>query len=343
MRSGKKSFPGGSNASLFWLLALAVGHLGLLWYFKYHNQRLGLNEFRVEYPGNIINLIIFGLIILGIIVVRFVKGTPYQKIFSTGIKLAIFSACLMVAARITSLNIFTFPNEYYSGQPLKKIVIGALYFTSLGIQLFTLTYLWLRILRVGEHLVLRSLMHSVLIFCIMIMAAYWFDIRIPQKAPNEKEYEVGVVMGAAVWSQNKPSPVLISRIQKAIKMYEAKRIKKIQLTGANAPGEISEADAAFNYIKNYDIPLNDVWLEKQTTSTTEQIRFIKNTLAVNHELKHICVISDSYHANRIEQIGKFYNLNIQIVGAEIKLGLEKKIAYHLRESIALLIFWLFGL
>jgi len=339
-KKGKFKF---RETELLSILGLLVLHLGLLWYFKYHNQHLNLEEFRLGYPGNIVNLIIVLTIAIELVVLRFIKGTAYITVYKRGIVFGFISIFLLLVARALSLDYFDFPKAYWIGQPAKKVAVACMYLGGLGIQIFSISYLWFKLFKVENRFFIRGFSQSILIFILILSIVALYDIREPRAGKAKEKYEVGVVLGAAVWSKNKPSPILVTRVNKAIELFQNKSIENIQLTGSNAPGEISEADAAFNYIKDFDIPLNNVWIEKQTTSTTEQIRFVKNSLALDHELPKICVVTDTYHMNRVDQIAKFYNLDISIIGASIHLSPEKKIAYHFRESFGLLIFWLFGL
>jgi vancomycin permeability regulator SanA len=339
-KKGKFKF---REVELFSLLGLLTLHMALLWYFKYHNQHLSFEEFRLSYPGNIINLIVFLTITIELILLRFIKGTSYIVVYKRGIVICCISMCILLFARAFSLNYFEFPKEYWIGQPAKKVAVVCMYLASLGMQLFSISFLWFKLFKVENRFFIRGSFQTVMIFLLILSVVALYDVKEPRREKSKGKYEVGVVLGAAVWSNNKPSPILVTRVNKAIELYQNKSIANIQLTGSNAPGEISEADAAFNYIKDFDIPLNNVWLEKQTTSTTEQIRYIKNSLMVDHELQRICVITDAYHMNRVEQIARFYNLDIAIIGAPIHLSPEKKAAYHFRESFGLLVFWLFGL
>ncbi|MFN3478156.1 MAG: FAD-dependent oxidoreductase, partial [bacterium] len=62
-----------------------------------------------------------------------------------------------------------------------------------------------------------------------------------------------VVLGAAVWSDNKPSPILAARVDKAIDLMKNFNVEKVYFTGSNAPGELSEAEVALNYLKSKNI------------------------------------------------------------------------------------------
>ena len=153
---------------------------------------------------------------------------------------------------------------------------------------------------------------------------------------------IGVVLGAAVWT-NEPSPSLKSRVDKAFELYKDGSIQKIQLTGGNAPGELSEAEIAYDYIKTRKIDTTNVWIEKNTTSTTEQIHFIKTKLGTIPGVNDIIVISDSYHLPRVKEIADFYLLDVKVASSDLDLRFDSKLYNKVRESAAILIFWFFAI
>src|SRR5664280_3415396 len=95
---------------------------------------------------------------------------------------------------------------------------------------------------------------------------------------NNPRDKVAVVLGAAVWSNNVPSPMLASRAEKAYELYKMGYVNKIQVTGGNAPGELSEAEVASLYLKQRGVDANDIWIEKKSTNTAEQVRYVKEEL-----------------------------------------------------------------
>jgi uncharacterized SAM-binding protein YcdF (DUF218 family) len=163
-----------------------------------------------------------------------------------------------------------------------------------------------------------------------------------ENPPQKEGLNVGVVLGAAVWT-NEPSPSLKSRVEKAFSLYKEGEIQKIQLTGGHAPGELSESEMAYKYLKSKNIDTNDVWIEKNTTSTAEQIQFIKSKLSAKPTIDNIIVISDSYHLPRVHEIADFFHLNLQVAASNLDLKFENKIYYKLRESAATVIFWFFAI
>lgn len=78
-------------------------------------------------------------------------------------------------------------------------------------------------------------------------------------------------------------------------------------------------------------------------STAEQIQFIKSRLSTKPQVNNIVVISDSYHLPRVKQIADFFHLNLKVAASNLDLKFENKIYYKIRESAAILIFWLFAI
>ena len=88
---------------------------------------------------------------------------------------------------------------------------------------------------------------------------------------------------------------------------------------------------------------SDIWIEKRTSSTTEQIQFIKKNLSTKPGVNDIIVTSDSYHLPRVKQIADFYLLDIDVAPSDLDLKFENKLYNKLRESAAILIFWFFAI
>ncbi|MCB0746652.1 MAG: YdcF family protein [Ignavibacteriae bacterium] len=161
---------------------------------------------------------------------------------------------------------------------------------------------------------------------------------------NGKKFDYGIILGAAVWSGNKPSPIFMGRIDKGAELLKNKVINKIQLTGGNAPGELSEAEAALKYLQSmHKLSPKNIEVENLTSTTNEQIKFVKSNLENGDKSKKFIIISDEFHLKRVEEMVDFYNLNAEVISSNYKLNFQKSFYYRLRDSIGLIIFWFFGL
>jgi vancomycin permeability regulator SanA len=321
-------------------------NLVLLFFIKYKNQGLSISQFRWYTIGNIFNLIFTILSIIGVLIYSLKGRSNYNT--TTLVWLTIIISILLITSSIATMIPFKPSKIYFFDHPLNKLLIRALFFLFQFWQIFFIVFILLKIFELGSgQIILSSFVDSVIIIFALLIFAYLFSYinKYKTEGLNLKNYKncVAVVLGAAVWSNNKPSPSLEGRADKAIELYKEGIIDKIQVTGSNAPGELSEARVAFNYLTKNGIEAAKIWIEEKTTSTEEQIHFIKEELISKKKIKNIILISDSYHLPRAEEICKFYNIKIQPAASDFKLDFDSRVYNNIRESIALLTFWLFAL
>lgn len=242
---------------------------------------------------------------------------------------------------------FSFPSFYLLGHPSSQVIVGLIFIISQFIQFFLISIVWVVLFKIKSLVYLRSLVNSILIIVVLLIFSFFYAQKLSRieklNISTNNKADIAVVLGAAVWSQNKPSDILKWRLNKVVELYQKGFVKKIQLTGSNAPGEMTEAEVAFNYLKTTDINLNDVLIERNTTSTVEQVSFIKHELMDKQGYKKIIVVSDKYHLKRIKEISRFYNIKTELVGSKINLKFKDLVYYKFREGVALLVFWLFAL
>ncbi len=326
------------------VIILTVFDLLFIIYIKYDNQHLPLSDFRLYYTGNLFNIAFSLILVAGLIAYMFkadVNLAPVS-IFVLAAAMTIF----LFIAWIFSKSPVSLPDVTILKQPLNRVFVSGLFFIYQFLQFILIVEVWLSLSRKSNLIFFRALVDSVLITMILLIFSFFYLNF--NKAPNREFFlsgkgnNVGVVLGAAVWT-NEPSPSLKSRVDKAFRMYNDGSLQKIQLTGGNAPGELSEAEIAYDYLKKKKIDISDIWLEKRTSSTAEQIQFIKTNLSTKPGINDIIVISDSYHLPRVKEIAKFYLLDIEVAPSDLDLRFENKLYNKLRESAAILIFWFFAI
>jgi vancomycin permeability regulator SanA len=333
-----------SGKSSFIISLVVMFNVLMVYYLKYSNHNLSLHYYNLFTVGNFLNLAFAVLIILGIALIYFRK----IKVSLTAIWLTLVFMNLFLLS-VTIINRINIPSsEYYLLSLSSTQVIIIIAFSLFQfLQLFLILLLWLNILKIEKLIYLRSAVNSVFAgFALLIISFIFINTRPFRKIDydkNKKNNDIAIVLGAAVWSDNKPSPTLASRVDKAIELYKQGKVNKIQLTGGNAPGELSEAEVSLKYILDKGINRNDVWMEKSTTSTIEQVRFIRNNLIKEKQINSVIVISDKYHLQRVKEICQFYDIKADVAASDLTLNIDKIIFYQLRECIALLLFWLFAL
>ncbi|MBA4250727.1 MAG: hypothetical protein C0425_09940 [Chlorobiaceae bacterium] len=314
--------------------------------YKYLNHSLSLNNINLFYAGNILTLVIHVILAIGLLVLFFARRNEFNKAINFLFISAIFSfSSFLLAIVVTKIDV-TLLEFYFVGQAFNKILYGFLFNLNLLIVVFIVNYSWFQVFNIKSLLLLRSLINTLVMGIILLILTFIYTKGMNETDINNfsnSDERVAVVLGAAVWSNNTPSTTLMERLNKTLELYQNKKIGKIQLTGSNAPGELSEAEVSFKYLSVFGINKNDIYVEKNTTSTIEQVKFIKEELIEKKGMNNILVVSDKYHLKRIRQIGKFYDINLELIGSELKLNSRDILYYRLRESIALLNFWFYSI
>lgn len=332
-----------SSLPVFIILILILD-LAFLYFIKYQNQSLSIVDFSLYKFGNLCNLFFTLILIIGIIILILKNDLFFET--KKILPVFILNQSIIVIIFFSRFISLPFKEIYYLGQTGDELLIGAMFI------LYTFTYLvmiylvWLNIFRIKNIIVVRATLNSVLSLMFFLFTILFYIIgkeaEFDDKLIDTNGKNVGVVLGAAVWSGNKPSPSLIGRVDKALLLYKTDKISQIYLTGSNAPGELTESEVAFKYLKNKDVETSKIFLEKETTSTNEQIQYIKKNLIPKSNSK-IVVISDSYHLVRVIEIAKFHNIEIQVSASELAQSFEKALYNKLREASALMVFWLFAI
>lgn len=329
---------------VFFSLLINLGIFTLVTFIKYKINGLTLLDYRIDYIGNVLNILISVGVISGFLLMG-IKKKPVEK---GRLNFLLVLQVLSLASLAISIILFDFiklaTNEFLFSFPIKKVYTGFLMIISIFLQIYSLLYSWGIILGLEKLFEIRTLLRSISAILILLLFSIFFVWNVNgYKGNNEIKYEYALIPGAAVWKKDKPSPIFEGRIRKALELYRRGSIKKIILTGGNAPGELSEAEVAYKYLTNLGVDYRNLIVEQLTSTTTEQIRYIKHDNEAANSNSKILIISDDFHLARILQICKFFNIEADGISTEYKLTFEKTLFYRTRESIALLLFWFFAI
>ena len=327
-----------------YVLFLLLQLLAIL-YIKYLNQDLPLSEFNLGLIGNLFLLVVYSCLIITLII----NSIKEKKIISNKtiiIFLFLSSLLLFISFISTKLDI-GLNTIYFFGQPGNKLFTGLL-FTSFLILLFSfLLHSFSFQYGPGKPSFIKNVYGSVLMLFILILMTFIYINTLGYTSEkwqlNRSNRNVTVVLGAAVWSGNLPSPTLAGRVDKALELLNSGYTGKILVTGSSAPGEMTEAEVAYNYLVTKGVDTTLISIETTTRSTAEQIQFIRNKLVGLKSVQDIIVISDSYHLPRVIEISKFFNLDIKVAESRHITDYKDRLYNKIRESIALFIFWCLAL
>lgn len=148
--------------------------------------------------------------------------------------------------------------------------------------------------------------------------------------------EVIVILGAAVWPKETPSPTLLRRVNCAAQLWH-KSGGMIIASGGLGKHPPSEAEMMRRLLVDRNVPEAAILLEGQSTSTLTNARY---SLAIirERELGPVIIVTDSYHRARAWITFRSLGASVKTISAsyaEPKPRLWLRIKYTLRELIAL--------
>lgn len=343
----KRKRPGNSSKTGIILAGLlALLYFIFLIYLKYNLNEIPLKEIRFDYLGNVMNGIVTLALIIALAVISFLKRLlDAKKVFFINTLMLLSLALLLAVWMLAKFN-FLHTDKMVFNFPLKKVYMGAAYVLSLFTQLYSLNYLWGWIIGTDSLLELRTAIRTIVAIVVLMVFSLIFvwNVRaFSQSRIENQTFTYGCIPGAAVYSKGNPSPIFEKRIRKALELYQKGSIKKVILTGGRAPGEMTEAEAAKKYLINLGVAKKNIVIENRSSTTTEQIQYLRKNFGNETTRDSVLIISDGFHLSRITQIAKFYRVNSLGVSSDYSLSFEKTIFYRTRESIALLLFWFFAI
>lgn len=113
-----------------------------------------------------------------------------------------------------------------------------------------------------------------------------------------------VVLGAQVKSWG-PSAILYGRISGAKSYLENNSEAKAVLSGGQGDDEpMSEAQCMYDYLTNFGIASERLYMEDKSTNTTENIHFSLQVIEENDLNTEIAIATDSYHQLRAHIIAR---------------------------------------
>lgn len=141
-------------------------------------------------------------------------------------------------------------------------------------------------------------------------------------APQAK---VALVFGAGLVAADEPGPVLAERLDAALALYQAKRVKKLLVSGDNSDRRHDETRAMKRYLVERGVPAGDVVSDFAGFSTYDSCYRAKEIFGVQQAL----LVTQNFHLPRALYIANA--LGIDAWGVAADEGQTDTGTYELRE------------
>ncbi|MER6504071.1 ElyC/SanA/YdcF family protein [Streptomyces sp. NPDC001455] len=103
----------------------------------------------------------------------------------------------------------------------------------------------------------RRLVQAVMLTCVAALApATWMHTAADDRVRTTADVparQVAVVFGAGLW-EGRPTPYLAHRLDAAVELYRAGKVKVVLVTGDNSREEYDEPDAMRTYLRAHGVP-----------------------------------------------------------------------------------------
>ena len=312
------------------ILFIETASFFYMYFLRYKNQKLPLTGIEFK-TGNIISGFLFGLLIF-FTIIALLRGSNFGS----------FASFLLLGTSMISLISLI----YSDLTPAKESKISAIAISLIATVFLLSSILIISISNEGKLKPFRSILTFLFLSCAGIFSVFLLvlnfnDDRLLYTA-NERNADSGVILGAAVWGGNRPSPVLKERILKGYEIYRRKLIPKIVITGGGSPNELTEGEVSKNELIKFGVDPSNLILENSSNSTIEQIHFVRDNLYKKNSWNRVILISDNFHLFRSKEISQFNNINADCIASDKELSAGGTAAFCMKESLALIIFWMSG-
>ncbi|MCI0474956.1 MAG: YdcF family protein [Anaerolineales bacterium] len=152
---------------------------------------------------------------------------------------------------------------------------------------------------------------TLLLFLGILALLYW---RVDARSQTDRARRVDaiIVLGSAVWLNERPSPSLNARIQHAIALYQAGYASNLILCGGVGANPPSEAEVMRRVATSAGVPAAALVLEDRSHSTEENLANAK-ILMDARGWRSAVIVSDPFHLYRAEMIAR--DLGIEAYGS----------------------------
>ncbi len=167
------------------------------------------------------------------------------------------------------------------------------------------------------------------------------DIYLFGRHQSAANADAAIVLGAAAWGP-KPSPVFRERLNEAVRLYEAGRIKSVVVTGGvGRLGGPSESSVGKEYLIDKGIPESKIFTESGSRTTWENLVNAKE-VCENEKIESVLVVSDPLHMRRAMAMAKGVGFDAESCPTTTSkyVGGKKTTEFWLREVWFLLGYWL---
>jgi uncharacterized SAM-binding protein YcdF (DUF218 family) len=169
--------------------------------------------------------------------------------------------------------------------------------------------------------------------CLVYVAVTFAMVYWASRHDGARQADAIIVLGAAQYN-GRPSLVLQDRLDHALALYEAGLADTIVVTGGRREGDrFTEATTGYNYLRAEGVPDEALLKEVGGTSSYESLAASARFL-VERDLLEVVLVTDGYHALRVEAIAEDLGLEASVSPSLSRLSGTSELRQLVRETAA---------
>ena len=305
----------------FWLFLAAIGLFALIYFWE--RRSIFISLFALNIP-------VWALV--WIISTGILENNEILRLLALAVAMVLFLALLSGPFAL----IFTL---YLNGfQILKREGVHLHNFLSMGLAVALTFYLFIAPF-VVQSLSDISFFNMVFIYvgflvsyAIIISMLYTTSsfVNLVNLFPGKLDYVL--VLGAGLIG-DKVTPLLASRIEKGIAIYQKHPGSKLIMSGGQGPDELmAEGQAMADYALEQGIPAEDIVIENQSTNTEENLKF---SYALMKPGSRFALVTNYYHVFRALLLAR--KLKIKCIGYGARTKFYFSLNAFIREFVGYLV------
>jgi vancomycin permeability regulator SanA len=159
-------------------------------------------------------------------------------------------------------------------------------------------------------IILIAFLFMLAAYLIVDRAAAGRVVNDPAQAPSAN---VAIVLGARVYANGWPSPMLRDRVDVAVKLYKLGKVKKLLLTGVDSPQNL-QVQTMRKRALSQGVPDSALILDTKGVNTYQSMLRARDVYKVGPAL----LVTQGFHVKRAVYIGRELGLNVTGVTSDLE-------------------------
>lgn len=144
-----------------------------------------------------------------------------------------------------------------------------------------------------------------------------------------------LVPGARVYSDGRPSQILTDRLDKALELYKAGKVKRFLLSGDHGILQYDEVNHMKDYLLSAGVPLSDIFTDHAGFDTYNSITRAKEVFEVNTMI----IVTQKFHLKRAVFIARMKGLTVQGYVADKRKYASMPLLFFREKAARIKAFW----